>query len=277
MATGVLCVVPTSWPLHERVRAASQTWLRGCDRVVIGVSRAQLGTDWRPLLGFESSRAGVSATHNSHTAGSKDIWLPLRSSIQFAAEHNMSKMGWLLLAEDDAIGVVSKLNNFLQPHNPAEPWFFGVCRCSRSPGINLFSTGALQRLKPQWTRCNPIHRWRDKPNHTGEGDGAGDLSVTFCLERAGVRCSPALDTHGDMLISGMKGTSQKALLHLATETSANRRVCLPSTPCGATSCYGPGMFAFHAAPLKQPSLLRLLYAKTQSSFLKKMSVLSQGW
>ena len=95
-------------------------------------------TKIRATYSLNSSCAGASATHESHTSRI-DVWLPVRASIQFAARHNMTGMDWLMLAEDDSYIVMPKLRAFLRPHAASAPHFFGACACLRCPGVNLFS------------------------------------------------------------------------------------------------------------------------------------------
>ena len=256
----VLCVVPTRWPLLGPISVALHTWLIGCDRIVLGVSWVQLGASWRPVHPLNSSCAGASATHESHTSRI-DIWLPVRASIQFAARHNMTGMDWLMLAEDDSYIVMPKLRAFLRPHAASAPHFFGACACLRSPGVNLFSSAGLQRLEPRMPACEPIHQWRDAPNHTGNGEGASDIAIHFCLAKAGLTCSQPLDEHGHMLMSVMASTPQKTLRRHVDASRGNRQFCA-RWPCSKRpGCWGAGTFAFHARPLKDTSMQWSLHSQ----------------
>jgi hypothetical protein len=275
----LLCVVPTQWPLAARVVVLSHTWLAGCTRVVLGVSRAQLGATWRPVPMLLHPNASVSATHVSHTTKKQNIWLPVRASIQFALDHNMSGLSWLLLAEDDTYIVMPKLRDFLRLRPASTPLFFGTCACSRSPGANIFSVAAAQRLRPLLAHCEPIQRWRDRPNHTGEALGASDISIQFCLARAGLKCSQALDANGDMLISAMASMQRITLLRLSGQASRGLRFCSP-WPCGKQrGCWGAGTFAFHAVPLKQPAPMMAIHSQHTSANvgLASQSRTSRTW
>ena len=102
---------------------------------------------------------------------------------------------------------------------------------------------------------------RDAPNHTGNGKGASDIAIHFCLAKAGLTCSQPLDEHGHMLMSVMASTPQKTLRRHVGASRGNRQFCA-RWPCSERpGCWGAGTFAFHARPLKDPSMQWSLHSQ----------------
>ena len=246
--------------------ASAHTWWMGCERVLLSVSVNTQQTGPFPLvkqawnnLKSDLNSSGlfsrVTLIFNRHTSA-RDLWLPLRSAISHAAKHRMQGMDWMLLVEDDAFVEFRRLKTFLHGFSPTVPRFFGACACKRSPGINLFSKAGLLLLERVLPKCAPIGPgWHDFDGSIVDPEGAGDVSVMSCLERANLTCSAALDAQGGMLISAMKSTPLLTLLRLLDHAATHRRFC-SEWPCSKKSgCWSHDAFGFHAAALKQPTLI----------------------
>jgi hypothetical protein len=98
-----------------------------------------------------------------------------------------------------------------------------------------------------------------------KAQSAGDVALLKCLDRANLTCTPAVDTHGDALISAMRSQRKPQMLRLLEATRAGRRHCeagKPSEPC-TKGCWGGGAWGFHGKPLKNHFLVTHFYRALQ--------------
>ena len=109
----------------------------------------------------------------------------------------------------------------------------------------------------------PIYDWHDieVKMKLYKAQSAGDVALLKCLDRANLTCTPAVNTHGDALISAMRSQRKPQMLRLLEATRAGRRHCeagKPSEPC-TKGCWSGEAYGFHGKPLKNHFLVTHFY------------------
>ena len=248
----ILCVVPSRWPPSRSLEAVASTWLKDCDMVSIAVSARQYNASRGATVARRKS-ARKFITRNvavTHDGAGFTPWLPIRAAVEWAAARR--GFDWLAMVEDDSVLHLTRLRAFLGRFASSEPLTFGQCACDRSPGMHFFSRAALDRLRPVVGTCAP-GRYK--------AQSAGDVALLKCLDRANLTCTPAVDAHGDALISAMRSQRKPQMLRLLEATRAGRRHCeagKPSEPC-TKGCWSGEAYGFHGKPLKNHFLVTHFY------------------
>lgn len=261
----VLCVVPTLWPPPLALDWAARSWLLDCDAVVFSISKGELSSyaanSSLKVLIKPSRTVSILATHEKNESKQPDVWVPVRAAIAYVAQHNMTRFDWLLLAEDDAFVVLSRLRQFLRLHSASMPLFFGGCVCRRAPGINIFSRAALDHLLPHLPSCAPVQTFADVNHRISKVYGASDVSIMSCLNRAKLTCTRPLDADGHALLSVWKYTKKgwlDALMHNISKghNFCSRDPCTIAEPDITPPCFSSRAFGFHSRHLKSDGALR---------------------
>ncbi|XP_023323027.1 glycoprotein-N-acetylgalactosamine 3-beta-galactosyltransferase 1 isoform X2 [Eurytemora carolleeae] len=180
----LLCLVLTQPAAHLRAQAVFDTWGSRCTLLYFLSTKSEEGDHGLPVL------------HNPAKENYQNLWSKTKYGFQFAFDHLLDQVDWVMKADDDTYVIMENLHNMLAQHDPEFPTFFG-----QHFGVivdqGYMSGGSGYILSRKAVELVVTKAFTNSSLCRGQDDGTEDVEMGVCLSNIGVHPSSSRDQKRD--------------------------------------------------------------------------------
>ncbi|XP_023340858.1 glycoprotein-N-acetylgalactosamine 3-beta-galactosyltransferase 1 [Eurytemora carolleeae] len=178
----LLCLILTQpSSLKDRGQAVFDTWGSRCTFLYFLSTESTEGDHGLPIL------------HNTAQETYGNLWSKTKYGFQFAQEHLIEQIDWVMKADDDTYVIMENLHQMLSKHDPEEPTFFGG-HFSALVDQGYMSGGAGYILSRKAVELVVTKAFPNETLCRASDDGTEDVEMGWCLSKIGVKPTMSRDS-----------------------------------------------------------------------------------